>query len=360
LALLLSAIGMPVLVLPQLWLAFVDPAPDVRELVTAYLRTLSLGLPAALLFRALYAFNIAVSRPKVVMALQLGGLMLKLVLSEVLIFGQLGLPRLGAVGAALASLIVFWAMFAAGALLLQLHGSYQGFAIHFSRPHWSALREQLRLGIPMGLGYALESTSFTFMTLLVARLGTNVLGGHQIVSNLTALAYQIPLAVSVATATLTAQAVGARDLRRARTVAFAGMATCVIVALVTATTVWLLRDSVVGLYTTNAAVAAVALSLIGYFASLHVFDALQGVTASVLRAYRVAVVPMLIYAVALWGPGLIGGYFVAFRPVLGAPRGAQGLWLMLAVALALTASVLVAFYAWFIRRQELAIRRLRY
>jgi MATE family multidrug resistance protein len=227
LALLLSAVGVPVLALPQLWLAWVDPAADVREPVTAYLRTLSLALPAALLFRALYAFNTAVSRPKVIMALQLGGLALKVGLSAVLIFGQLGLPRLGVVGAGVGSWIVFWSMFLVGLVVLRRHAGYREFAIRFAWPRWRALREQLRLGVPMGLAFALENTSFTFMTLLVARLGTSVVGGHQIVANLTALAYQVPLALSIATATLAAQAIGARDLPRARRVALAGMVTCV-------------------------------------------------------------------------------------------------------------------------------------
>jgi MATE family multidrug resistance protein len=359
LALLLSVVGMPVLEFPQLWLAFVSPAPDVQQLVMGYVRIVGVGLPAALLFRALYAFNTAVSRPKMVMALQLGGLILKVTLSVILIFGELGAPRLGVIGAGLASLIAFWSMAGAGVLLVWLHPKYGQFAIRFARPCWRTLREQLRLGIRMGLAFALENTSFTFMTLLVARLGTSVLGGHQIVSNLTALTYQIPLALSVATATLTAQAIGARDLGRARKVAFVGMATCVGAASLTAGVVWTLRDSVVRLYTTDAAVAAVALSLIGYFAGLHVFDALQGVTASVLRAYRIALVPMVIYAFALWGPGLIGGYQLAFRPVLGGPLGAQGLWLMLAVSLALTAGALVAFYVWLLRRPEWATSEVR-
>lgn len=348
LAVLLSAIGMPVLALSQLWLQLVNPPADVYDLVIAYLRTLSLALPAALLFRALYALNTAISRPKMVMGLQLGGLLLKLVLSELLIFGQLGLPRLGAVGAGVATLIVFWSMFVAGLLVMRMHGSYRALGIRPARPSWKALREQLHLGIPMALASGLENTSFTFMTLFVAQLGTSVLGGHQIVSNLTALAYQLPLAVSIATATLAAQAIGAGNPSRARSTAFTGMATCVGIAALTATCLWALRERVVGLYTTDTAVAAVALSLIGYFAGLHIFDALQGVTAAVLRAYRIAIVPMLIYAVALWGPGLIGGYLVAFRPVLGEPRGVAGLWLMLALALALTAAALVAFYVWFL------------
>lgn len=353
LVLLLSAVGMPVLALPQLWLKLVNVPADVEPLVTAYLRTLSLALPAALLFRALYAFNTAVSRPKMVMVLQLGGLALKLLLGELLVFGLLGLPRLGVVGAGLSTLIVFWSMFLAGLVLLRLHGAYREFELHLALPSWTQLKEQLRLGIPMGLSSGLENTSFTLMTLFVAQLGTSVLGGHQIVSNLTALAYQAPLALSIATATLTAQSIGAGNLRRARAIALTGMATCVGLAALTATTVWTARESVVALYTTDAAVASVALSLIGYFAGLHVFDALQGATAAVLRAHRVAVVPVVIYALALWGPGLIGGYLVAFRPIIGRPLGVQGMWLMLALALALTATALVAFYLWFLQREKL-------
>jgi MATE family multidrug resistance protein len=207
----------------------------------------------------------------------------------------------------------------------------------------------------MGLGYALENTSFTLIALLIARLGTTVVGGHAIVSNLTAVSYQIPLALSVATATLTAQAIGAGDRRRARTVAFVGMGLGVLVASLTASVVWTFRPSVVGLYTNDQAVASVALSLIGYFVGLHVFDALQGLTAFVLRAYRIVVVPTVIYAFALWGPGLIGGYAVAFSPVFGRPLGAQGMWLMLALALALTAVLLVAFYLWVLRQDQQSV-----
>ena len=69
----------------------------------------------------------------------------------------------------------------------------------------------LRLGVPMGLSYAVKATSFTFITVLVARLGTNVMGGHQIVANLAALCFMVPLSLAVATATLTAHAIGAED-----------------------------------------------------------------------------------------------------------------------------------------------------
>jgi MATE family multidrug resistance protein len=353
-ALLLALVGLPVLALPQVWLPYLGMAPEVEDLATRGLRVLSLALPAALLFRAVYAFNTAIARPRVMMALVLGGLALKLVASWVLVFGELGFPRLGVVGAALASVLVYWLLLLAAVADMRLQPAYRQFAIRLDRPRWSALSEQLRLGIPMGLGFALENTSFTLITLLVAGLGTSVLGGHQVVMNLTALAYQVPLALAVATATLTAQAIGARDVCRARGVAWWGMGVCVAAASLTASCVWTLREPVVALYTSDAGVAAVALSLIGYFAALHVFDALQGVTAFVLRAHRSAVVPTLIYGFGLWGPGLIGGYLVAFGPLLGGPRGVQGLWLMLAASLALTAALLMGFYVWTLRRQTSA------
>src|SRR5581483_5944715 len=64
LSLLLAAVGMLVLGLPSLWVGLVHASDDVNALVTTYLRVLSLALPAALVFRALYALNAAISRPK--------------------------------------------------------------------------------------------------------------------------------------------------------------------------------------------------------------------------------------------------------------------------------------------------------
>jgi MATE family multidrug resistance protein len=352
LALLLSTVGIPLLALPELWLTHIDTAPDVKVLVTQYSRLLSLALPASLMFRATYAFNVAVSRPKVMMAVQVVGLVLKVTLNYVLIFGQLGLPKLGAVGCGLASLIVYWALFLIAWTYTHLDTAYRRFAIRLARPRWGALKEQLSLGVPMGLSYALESTSFTFMALLIARLGTSVMGGHQIIANLAAFSYQIPLALSLATATLTAQAIGAGDMERARRAAFTGIRVAVTVASLTAFTFWALRRGIVGLYTDDDAVASVALSLIGYLVGFHVFDALQGITGFVLRAYRIVVVPTLIYGVALWGLGLVGGYLVGFRPVLGGPRGASGMWLMQSVALFLTSLLLLSFYLWVLKQQR--------
>jgi MATE family multidrug resistance protein len=357
LALLLSAAGTIVLATPGAWLGWLHAPPDVEPVVIRYLRVLSVALPASLMFRAISALNIAVARPHVVMRMQVAGLGLKVVLSYGLIFGALGLPPLGAVGGALATAIVLWALFLAGWAHTRLDAFYHRFAIRAAGPRWSVLREQVRLGIPMALSYAIEATSFTFITLLVARLGTHVMAGHQIAANLAALCFMVPLSLAVATATLTAHAIGAEDARLARRTAAAGIRIAVAISATLALTVWTLRQPVVRLYTSDLAGAAVAVTLIPYLATFHVFDALQTSVGFVLRAHKRAVPPTVVYAIALWGVGLFGGYQVAFRGVWGPPRGVSGMWLMQSIGLGLAGLLLLAFYAWLLRwqaRQSLA------
>jgi multidrug resistance protein, MATE family len=238
-----------------------------------------------------------------------------------LIFGGFGLPRLGAVGGATASAIVFWALLVVAWAHTRLDPFYQRCHIHWSWPYWTVLRELLRLGVPMGLSSALEATSFTFITVLVARLGTNVMGGHQIVANLAALCFMVPLSLAVATATLTAHAIGAEDDAGAQRRAATGIRITVIVSAVLALSVWMPRDLIVRLYTSDFA-AAVALTLVPYLAAFHVFDALQTAVGFVLRAHKRAVAPTMIYAMTLWRVGLVGAITLLFAGS-GACRGAS-------------------------------------
>jgi multidrug resistance protein, MATE family len=349
LALLLSTAGGLFLAFPGPWLGRIHAPPDVEAVVTQYLLVVAAAMPAALMFRVISALNIAVARPRVVMRMQVAGLALKVVLSYGLIFGALGLPRLGAVGGALASGIVFWVLFAAGWTHTRLDPFYHRFAIRRAVPRWSILREQVHLGIPMGLSYAIEATSFTFITLLVARLGTGVMAGHQIVANLAGLCFMVPLSIAVATATLTAHAIGAEDAGRAQRTAATGIRIALIAGASLALAVWTLRHPVVRLYTNDAAAAAVALTLVPFLAAFHVFDAVQTAVGFVLRAHKRAIAPTVVYALTLWGVGLVGGYHVAFRGVWGPPWGVTGMWMMQSVGLALAGALLLGFYVWLMR-----------
>ena len=76
-----------------------------------------------------------------------------------------------------------------------------------------------------------------------------------------------------------------------------------------------------------------------------------------LRAYRIATVPLVIYGVAIWVVGLGGGYLVAFDIGGLAPRsllGAQGFWAMATFGVALAGLGMSGFLAWMLRRERRA------
>lgn len=351
LALALALPGALLLLFPQPFLALSQASPAVQDKVRAYLGLLALALPASLAFSAFRGFSVAVSRPKVVMALQLGGLGLKLPLSTALVGGvpALGLPALGVAGCALATVVAMWATLA-GALWWSrrdpFYRPYQLWPGHLPRPQAGPMRAQLRLGLPMGAAILVEVTGFSFMAILIARLGDTPVAGHQLAANLVALLFMVPLALSNASGALVAQHIGAGDTTAARRLGWHALALAALLAAASGGTVLALRPQVLALYTHHAAVAAAALPLVAWLALFHLADALQAVAAAVLRAWHVATLPLAIYVVCLWGLGLGGGSLLAPR------LGAAGYWLAATAGLVLAALTLAALLGWTVRQRS--------
>lgn len=357
LALLLCVPGCALLAWPSPFLWLSKAEASVATGIAGYLQTLSLALPAALLFTVYRGFNTAISRPKAVMVIQVIGLACKLPLSLLLAWGSdaLHLPALGVVGCGWATVIVMWMQCGVAWLLLRRNSAYSRFDLWgrgLDRPDIQRLKALLALGVPMGAGILIEVTGFTFMAIFIARLGALPVAGHQIAANLAALLFMMPLALSNATSTLVAQRLGANDGRDARRLAWHGVVLAGSIALGVGGVLYSLREPVIALYTTDPSVAAAALVLTGWLVWFHGADALQTMAALVLRAFHVATLPVLIYAVALWGVGLGGGYALAFGSTGLAQRGADGFWLASTVALWLAALALLSLMAWVMARHR--------
>lgn len=359
----LSLMGAGAMLFPNAWLALSgDVEPAVRDGITWYLRALVLALPASLVFRTIYALGTAVSRPKTVMTINLLSIVFKLLFNWIFIFGKLGMPVMGAAGAGLSTAVVSWLTLAAGLWAIHHDPYYLRFRPRLGRPNWTSQKELLRLGIPMGGSYLIEICAFSFMALLVAREGMFVTGGHQIMANLAALCYMMPMAVGIASASLTAQALGARDSEGARRMGRAGIAVVATGATLTAILLIVARAPIVNAYTDDVQVAAVAVTLLQLLPWFHLCDAMQCMGSYLLRAYKVAVVPLILQVFALTGLGLIGGWWLGFgpaagtlRPVIawampGAPVGAASMWLMALAGLGLSAALLFAWYGHVVRQ----------
>ena len=362
-ALALSCLGSTVLAFPGPFLALARASPEVAEKVRMYLLALAFSLPASLLFTVLRGFSGAVSRPKAVMALQLGGLAVKVPLSVALVLGvpALGIPALGVAGCGISTGVAMWAQLLAGVWLLRRDPFYARFKLT-GRPGWGldapqrrAITALLRLGLPIGGSILVEATSFAFMALFISRLGTTAVAGHQIAANVVSIMFMLPLALGNATGTLVAQRIGAADAADARRLAWHGLVLACAVAITISSTLYLLREELVGAYTHDGAVVAAALPLMAWLVWFHLGDAAQTLAAFVLRAYRIASVPLAVYLVALWGVGLGGGYVLAFDltgNVPGELQGARGFWAASSAGLALAALALVTFLWWMFSQQR--------
>jgi MATE family multidrug resistance protein len=360
LALGLSLLGSALLLMPEPFLYAAQTQPAVAEKVRAYLGYLALALPPALIFQAFRGFNTAVSRPKIVMALQLIGLALKVPLNALLIYGLPAwhVPAMGAAGCGLASAIVMWLQLLLAWWVLRRDPFYAPFGLHVTRlnaPDWRSLKEMLRLGVPMGLSILIEVTGFTFMALFISRIGATPVAGHQLAANLVSLMFMMPLAIANATSTLVAQSIGADKLADARRLGWHGLQIGTLIAAVMGGVVYLTREGVLRAYTDNPVIIAAAMPLLAWVAVFHMADAAQTIAAFVMRAYRVATLPMVIYALALWGVGLGGGYVVAFNLTGLTPSsllGAPGFWAASVTGLVLSGVGLCSLMGWVLRHKH--------
>ena len=351
LAIWLAALSLALLANPGWLLALAGVPPEVEAITRRYLDAIAWGVPAALLFRVFAGFSTAVSRPRMVMVLNLFGLALKVPLNSVFMHGHFGLPALGGAGCAVATALIAWTTCTAAWFWCARDADYRRYRV-FERWSWPRARAQwqlVALGVPIGATFFVDVTAFTFMALFIARFGALYSGAHQIVANLAALAYMLPLAIGNATSVLVGQALGGGRPHRARVAGLAGLAIGLGCGLAVGLTLFVAAAPIVGLYTADQGVRRIATGLLALVAVYHVFDAVQAVASNALRGYKRTGVPMVIYAVALWGVGLGGGYALGIAGVDIAgvrisPLAATGFWLAGVAGMALTAMLVTGYF----------------
>lgn len=351
LGLVIALPGIYLLKHPDFLFGLSKMTPSVEAKVRAYLATFAWGLPASVLYRTFYAFCNGLGRSRILMYFGLGSMACHAVLAWGLALqGWLGEP-LGAVGCARSNIVLSWSLCIFAVWYLRHNPAWQH--LHLLRTwhgiQWSYWRNILRLGVPMGLANFVEITAFTLVALFIAPLGADVVAGHRIVANLSALIYMLPLSLGVATLSAVARARGAHQHQEARRFMALGISFAVVCSTLLGGLLWLGKAQVVAWYTDVPAVQAIAGSLLIYLVAYQCFDALQTLAAHILRAYRITLVPMLMQVLSFWGVGLLGGWYFAYQQT--PPLGAAGFWLGSVLSLILVA-VLLSTLLWQVLRSE--------
>ncbi|HEY0969862.1 MAG TPA: MATE family efflux transporter [Gemmatimonadales bacterium] len=254
-------------------------------------------------------------------------------LNWILIYGNLGAPPLGAIGSAWASTASRW--FGAIAILLA--------SIPYLREHLVPLRREalalaplgrmLRLGVPIGLQQMLESGAFGAIGLLMGVFGTVEVASHQVAINLASLTFMVPLAVGAAASVMVGHAIGAGDAHGAQRAALAAFLMGVGFMCVSAGIFLLAPESLARLYTSDAAVLALASTLIPIAGLFQLADGIQAVAAGVLRGAGDTRAPLVFILLGFWLLGTPVSLYLAFRT----PLGPVGLWWGLVVGLGVVA-----------------------
>ena len=300
------------------------------------LAALGFGLPGLLLYVATSFFLEGIGRPVPGMVIIIGANLLNILLNWLLVFGHGGFPALGAEGAAIASSIVRWCMFAAAALyvLRCVHRAATASPPPAIEPSVSA-RAYAGSVCRWGIAHGLEASAFAVMTLIAGLLGAAQVGGYSIPMNLLALAFMGAIGLSTAASVRVGNAVGRADPSGVRWAGWVAVGLAVIYLAAAAVLFAFMPVPLARLYTADAAVLAIAAPTLVVAAIAAIPDGVQGVLMGALRGASDVWPATFLYIVSFWVVMVPLGYWLAV------PQGMGATGLMVAVVVGATIAAML-------------------
>ena len=326
--------------------------PAIGALAWEYMAVLMWAMIPMILSNVLRSYVSTLGRPFFATAITGAGIGVNALANYAFVFGNLGAPALGLVGAGIATILTSLFVLAAYVLAIRLDPALHRYRIfgRFWRPDWRRLWQLTLVGTPIGLTVLAEAGIFGAAAFLMGRFGAAQLAGHTVALQIAALAFQVPFGVGQAATIRVGYFYGARDrtgIARAGWVALAigfGFMSITALAMVLVPE-WLLTIYVDPSLPANAALVAFALRYLVIAAAFQLADGVQAVAAGALRGLQDTRVPMWIAVFAYWVPGfgtaIVLGFFTPLEGI--------GVWLGLAAGLLISAILLS--WRWVIRER---------
>jgi len=298
--------------------------PVVMGLEVTYFRVLALRVAAMSVVAALAAFYQGTGRPIVPMVTGIFANGLNFVLDLILIFGKLGLPRLGLLGAGIATTL---ASCAEAAILLTLYLSRREQARFATRSwapfEWKKVTQILRIGIAAGATFALDLGSWAiFVSFVIGKFGADVLAGNNAATSFMQLSFMPAYGLSIGLTALVGRYIGQGDYRAAKRRAYLGMACACCYMTLMGAMFYIFRRPLIGLFRHEPAVIAAGSLILTYVPLFQFADAFGIVSAGVLKGAGDTRFPAVAQIVLAWL------FFLPLVFVLGNPHveGLRGAW----------------------------------
>lgn len=320
---------------PVLNLMSLDPV--VHHIAFHYLVGLSIGIIPLFLANVLRNFFDGQGFTRITMFITVLAVPFNVLLNYGFIFGKFGLPALGGIGAGYATAITFWII-----LIISIWMTFRLTVIRHYRiflkwalPSWRVWKEQLAIGIPIGLSIFFESSIFSVVTLLIGMMFSTVaIAANQIALSFTSLIFMIPLSISMALTIVVGYSVGGNKLEAAKQYGRIGVWGAISFLATGAIFLFIFREGIASLYTSDKAVILLAGQFFIIAIVYQLSDAAQSSLQGVLRGYKDVKAPFLIALTSYWGVGIPAGYaLAAFTPL-----GPFGLWIGITLGLTCAAS----------------------
>lgn len=308
---------------------------DLIPLAQIYLNAVAWGIPGALGYFCLRQFSESISKSMPSLVVGILGALLNIPVNYVLIFGKLGVPRLGVQGAGIGTSIVSWSMLIAMIIYIRLSPILRNYQIsnRLFQIHWAQIKKILFLGVPLSAARISEVGFVVTVTWLAGTFGALSLAAHQISLRTAAFTFMMPLGLSMATSVRVAQAIGRKDWESASLVGWVGISLSAAIMSGPGILFLTAPKLVIAMFTSEPVLVSATIPLVRIAGIFQIFDGLQALGIGALQGLKDTRIPFVATLISYWAIGFPFGYWLAFQQGMGV----TGLWFAMVLGLALAA-----------------------
>ena len=317
------------------FLSYFGQEPEVIEVARPYYILIVVSLVPFLVFTFFKQFFEGLGNTLVAMIITLAMNGLNILLNWIFIYGHCGAEAMGATGAGIGSLISRVGMALCFGLAMWFHKDWKYYIQTFSWRNfsWSEIKQQIKLGFPIGAQTFLETFTFAASFVIIGWISKEALAAHQVANQIADMTFMIALGVGAATTIRVSHQLGEKNIVGVRMASNASIHLVLVINTIGAALMIGLRHYIPMLFTEDQEVIAIASKLIVIAGLFQYADGLQAVGAAMLRGITDVKVPMLIAFVAYILVGLSVGLVCAFPMGMGA----AGIWIGFIFGLSLAA-----------------------
>ncbi len=315
---------------------------NLLPLIRPYFLLHLASLIFVMLFNSFKQFADGITDIKTPMYIMISANLINIVGNYILIYGKLGLPAMGVVGAGISTLFSRIVMFAAFTLLFYRNIAYRRYLVGYKRSAYNMpdIKSLNKMGWMVGLQMGLETGLFSLTGIMIGWLGSIALAAHQVVVSISTLGFTIYYGVGAAISVRVSNFYGRGDIANARKTTMAGFHIILLLAVI-ASLIFLCSSNYIGyLFSTSAEVVNLVSTLMLMLLLYQFGDALQITYANSLRGIgdvvSMAVISFLGYLVIALPVCYIFGFVLNW--------GITGIWLGYPIGLTVTGLMLCFRY----------------